>query len=60
MSNTPAAAASSSSKSKAAGTSQPQEKRKTLFQKELQHMMYGFGDEQNVSRYPLHYYFVAI
>jgi transcription initiation factor TFIID subunit 13 len=47
MSNTPAAAASSSSKSKAAGTSQPQEKRKTLFQKELQHMMYGFGDEQN-------------
>jgi hypothetical protein len=26
----------------------------------VQHMMYGFGDEQNVSRYPLHYYFVAI
>ncbi|KAG7595591.1 Transcription initiation factor IID subunit 13 [Arabidopsis suecica] len=54
MSNTPATAAS---KSKASGTSQPQEKRKTLFQKELvlvlllifpvQHMMYGFGDEQN-------------
>ncbi|CAH8283644.1 unnamed protein product [Eruca vesicaria subsp. sativa] len=47
MSNTPAAAASSSSKSKAGGTSQAPEKRKPLFQKELQHMMYGFGDEQN-------------
>ncbi|CAA7017195.1 unnamed protein product [Microthlaspi erraticum] len=46
MSNTGATGASSS-KSKAAGTSQPQEKRKTFFQKELQHMMYGFGDEQN-------------
>ncbi|XP_013681499.2 transcription initiation factor TFIID subunit 13 isoform X3 [Brassica napus] len=47
MSNTPAAAPTSSSKSKAAGSSQAPEKRKPLFQKELQHMMYGFGDEQN-------------
>ncbi|XP_018480619.1 transcription initiation factor TFIID subunit 13 [Raphanus sativus] len=46
MSNTPATPASSS-KSKATGNSQPPEKRKPLFQKELQHMMYGFGDEPN-------------
>ncbi|KAF2548178.1 hypothetical protein F2Q70_00019215 [Brassica cretica] len=50
MSSTPGAtAAASSSKSKATGSSQAPEKRKPLFQKELQHMMYGFGDEQNVS-----------
>ncbi|WZZ19864.1 hypothetical protein YC2023_121251 [Brassica napus] len=49
MSSTPGAAAPSSSKSKATGSSQAPEKRKPLFQKELQHMMYGFGDEQNVS-----------
>ncbi|KAG2322585.1 hypothetical protein Bca52824_015798, partial [Brassica carinata] len=46
MSNAPATTASSS-KSKATGNSQAPEKRKPLFQKELQHMMYGFGDEQN-------------
>ncbi|CAN8306413.1 unnamed protein product [Cochlearia groenlandica] len=48
MSNTAATPPStSSSKPKAAGTSQTPEKRKPLFHKELQHMMYGFGDDQN-------------
>ncbi|KAL0752693.1 hypothetical protein Bca101_090360 [Brassica carinata] len=59
MSNTPAAAPTSSSKSKAAGSSQAPEKRKPLFQKELQHMMYGFGDEQNVS-FLLLFYFILL
>ncbi|KAJ6873374.1 hypothetical protein NC651_032297 [Populus alba x Populus x berolinensis] len=42
----------SSSKSKAGSSSQPSEtsfkRKRGLFQKDLQHMMYGFGDDPNL------------
>ncbi|CAN8295886.1 unnamed protein product [Cochlearia groenlandica] len=47
MSNNTPATMASSSKPKASGTSQAPDKRKPLFNKELQHMMFGFGDDQN-------------
>ncbi|XP_048134140.1 transcription initiation factor TFIID subunit 13 isoform X2 [Rhodamnia argentea] len=43
--------ASSSGKARAASSSQPSEssskRKRGIFQKELQHMMYGFGDDPN-------------
>ncbi|KAG5231689.1 transcription initiation factor TFIID [Salix suchowensis] len=46
----------SSSKSKAGSSSQPSEtsfkRKRGVFQKDLQHMMYGFGDDANVTATP--------
>ncbi|KAL4038900.1 hypothetical protein IC575_002537 [Cucumis melo] len=51
--------AGSSSKQRT-GSSQPSEtsfkRKRGVFQKELQHMMYGFGDDPNVSEIILYYF----